>query len=280
MSIQELQNRPESLALLAAQHLLYTRAKRMRNIALALVFLVAVLGLLAAMSMGVGISHLLPTFALLSWLLDQQALKRAESAFRTEAATIQESFDCAVLDLPWPLYKGIDQPNDDRVQHLVRAARVKGELQSLDNWYPPDTIPPDPLLAKIHCQRLNCWWDVNLRRKWSALVTVFFCGCLGLLLVLSVMTGATVAKLIAILASNIRVVAWGLAERQNQAEAIVRVEGIHSFLSSFTAHHPPSPADIRSVQDAILDHRRANPPVPEWFYQRYRDDQEREASGD
>ena len=48
MSIQERQNRPESLALLAAQRLLYRRAKKMRAIGVVLVALIAVLGLSAA----------------------------------------------------------------------------------------------------------------------------------------------------------------------------------------------------------------------------------------
>ena len=183
-----------------------------------------------------------------------------------------------MLDLSWPSYKGIDRPTCDRVKRLYIAARAKGALQALEDWYPPDNIPTDPMLAKVHCQRRNCWWDVTLRRKWSTLVAVLFWGFLILLLLLSVMTGITVAKLVAILASNVRILAWGLGEQQNQAEAIVRVEGIHSFLSSFTAKKTPLPADVRSVQDAIFDHRRASSPVPNWLYWWNREEQEREAA--
>lgn len=280
MSIQERQNRPDSLALLAAQRLLYSRAKRMRTFGVAMVALIAVLGLGAAVSTDTVICHFLPAFVLLSWLFDQQVLKRRESVLRAEAAAVQESFDCDVLGLSWPSYKGIDRPTYDRVKHLSMAARTEGALHALEDWYPPDNIPTDPVLAKVHCQRMNCWWDVTLRRKWSTLVAVLFWGFLGLLLFLSVMTGITVAKLVAILASNVRILAWGLGERQNQAEAIVRVEGIHSFLSSFTAEQTPLPADLRSVQDAIFDHRRASSPVPDWLYRWNREEQEREAAGD
>ena len=278
MSIQERQNRSQSLALLAAQRRLYSRAKRMRNVAITIIVAVAILGLIASAADNQQFGDVLPSLVLLSWLFDQRVLTTREQAARTEAATIQEAFDCFVLDLPWPSHKGIQRPTEERVRQLALAATANnGRL--LKNWYPPNAIPADPVLATLHCQRTNCWWDVNLRQKWIGLVRTLLWGLLAVLLLLSASTGITVAKLVAILASNIRVVAWGLNERDNHAAAIERLVGIHSFLSSFRAEQPPSPTDIRSVQDAVFDHRRSTPPIPDWFYWWHRHNQEREADG-
>ena len=279
MTIQERQNQPESLAKLAAQRLLYSRAKRMRNIGIVLILVVVILGLAASLVERQGFSYFVLLVALITWFLDQQVLKRKESASKKEAATIQEDFDCFVLDLPWPVQKGIQHPTSDRVQQLAIEAESKPKIsKGLRNWYPPDAIPDDPILSKIHCQRINCWWDVSLRRRWSKVLKVSFWIFVVLVLCLSVLTEITVAKLIAITASNIRVLAWGLGEINSQTEEIERIDGIHRHLSSFTAGTSPSPSDIRSIQDEIFEHRRSNPPVPDWFYWRKRDGQEQEAA--
>ena len=279
MSIQERQNQPESLAKLAAQRLLYSRAKRMRNIGIALILVVVILGLVASVVENQKFSYFVLFAALITWFLDQQGLKRRESASKKEAATIQEDFDCFVLDLPWPAQKGIQHPTPDRVQQLAIEAKSKPKIsEGLRDWYPPDSIPDDPTLSKIHCQRMNCWWDVNLRSRWSKVLKVSFWIFAFLALCLSVLTEITVAKLVAIIASNIRALAWGLGEIKDQAEAIKRIGRIHHYLSRFSDENSPSPSDIRSIQDEIFEHRRLNPPVPDWFYWRKRDSQEQEAA--
>ena len=278
MNIRDRQNRPSSLALLAAQRRLYSRAKRIRNASMLLVLTVAILGFIASVIDTPEFGQFLPTIVLLSWLFDQQFLATRERGARIEAATIQEAFDCYVLALPWPSYKGVHRPTGDRVKQLATAAPA-ASTELLQDWYPPDAIPTDLILARLHCQRTNCWWDTNLRRKWMAFIGVLFWGLLIVLFLLSVLTGVTAAKLFALLASNIRVIAWGLKEQSRQAAAIQRVAGLHSFLSSFRTEQPPSAADIRSIQDAIFDHRRSTSPVPDSFYWWHRDSQEEEAAG-
>lgn len=278
MSIQERQNHPQSLALLAAQRHLYSRAKRMRNAAITVVFTVATVGLVASMVDSQQFTQFFLLAVLLCWFFDQRVLAARERGFRTEAATIQEAFDCFVLDLPWPSYRGIDRPTADRVRQLRIAATAR-DRGGLENWYPPNVIPGDPMLAKLHCQQTNCWWDVNLRKKWAGFVWTVLCALFVVLVVISVATELTVAKVIAILASNIRVIAWGLNERDNQASAIQRLAGVHSFVSDFGPERPPLASDIRGVQDAVFDHRRLTPPIPDWFYWWHRDAQEKEAGG-
>ena len=275
MSIQERQNSHRSLTLLAAQRLLYSRSKKTRNIATAIVITVAILGLIASLVSSQYFGRFLPSFVLLSWLLDQQFLKKKEQTLRTEAATLQEAFDCSVLALPWPQYKCIQPPTEDRIKQLAVAQTQNREL--LRNWYPPDEIPADPVMAKLHCQRMNCWWDVNLRRRYIRFVRAVFLVFTLVLILLSVSTGLTVSKLLAILASNIRLIAWGLNESDTHTAAAERLDGIHFLVSQFPDDLPPAPVDSRHIQDAILEHRRSTPPVPDWFYWWHREGQEQEA---
>ena len=278
MSIQERQNQPESLTKLAAQRLMYFRAKRMRNIGIVLILIVALMGLAASILDDSRVGHYFPLIALILWFIDQEVLKRTESSYKTEAAAIQEDFDCDVLKLPWPRFKNIQQPRPDRVKQLsLMASGNHNVADDLNDWYPPDNLTDDPAMCKVYCQRINCWWDVSLRQKWIRILKVLSWIFAVLVLILCVITGITVGKLIAIIATNIRVVAWIRGEIKDQAAAIERVDRIHGVISGFTAEKPPSPSDIRSIQDEIFEHRRSNSPVPDWFYWRDRERQENEA---
>ena len=279
MSIQERQNQPESLAKLAAQRLLYRYSKQMRNLSVIVVVLLGASALAIAIAESQTASYVITVIVLASWLLDELVLKEREKAFKAEGATIQEDFDCFVLDLPWPAHKGVQHPTPDRVNQLsIVAKRTPRVSEKLENWYTPDAIPHDPILAKIHCQRMNCWWDLSLRRRWTMAIKIVFLGVVVVALFLAIITGVTVAKLVALTVSGIRILAWGIGETKAQNAAIKRIERIHGYLIELLSKEPRNPSDIRSAQDEIFEHRRSNPPVPDWFYWRKREDQELEAT--
>lgn len=125
---------------------------------------------------------------------------------------------------------------------------------------------------------MNCWWDVNLRSKWKIFLIVVYCCFLILAVYVPVVTGITVAELIAFVAANLRLVAWGTSELREQSAAIERINGIHLYLSNSYREKPISPCSGRHIQDEIFEHRCSNPPVPDWFYWWERDDQELEAA--
>lgn len=279
MSIQKKQNLPESLDKLAAQRLLYRCAKKVHNLGFFLTILVGILVILASFVENITFSHIVTLVAIVTWSLDQIVLKSWESSRKKEAATIQEEFDCSVLDLSWPGHKGIERPTPDRIRQLAVIAKNVPEVSAnLKDWYPPDVIPKDPVLAKIHCQRINCWWDVNLRSKWSTTLKVAFGILVGLVIFLAIITGITVAKLTTLTASFLRVLAWGVGEIKAQSADKERADRIHQYISKFCKKNMPSPSDIRSIQDEIFEHRRLNTSVPDWFYRRNRDRQESEAA--
>lgn len=277
MSIQERQNSPESIRRLSAQRYLYSLAKRVRSVSMLTIGGVAIVGLVASAT---GVKHYaqyVSVAILLSWLFDQVLLLTRERAHRLEAATIQEAFDCFVLDLAWPLHRGIQPPTSDRVNQLAMAAdHNTGELE---NWYPLDEMPSNPMLAKIRCQRTNFWWDADLREQWVKCVSWTFYILFALLIVLAVLTGLTVAELVAVMVSGIRVLAWVLNECYSQTSAIRRLRGVHSFISDFREDRLPSAADIRGVQDVAFEHRCSAPPVPDWFYRHHRNTHETQARG-
>ena len=280
MRIQERQNKAESISKLASQRLLYSRAKRTRVFEMCLILLIAFLGLVSSAFEISALSQLVPLIVLIVWFVDQLILKKKESAFKTEAAIVQEDFDCFVLDLAWPEYKGIERPTPDRLKQLDRqaASRSVGSA-SLLNWYGPRGMPCDPFQAKIHCQKMNCWWDANLRRRWRNLLYWASGSFVVAAVILCLINGITVTSLVALVASSIGVLRWGVAEVIDQVEAGQQVNKLHKYLTSLSRQEQISPSEVRSVQDEIFELRRKGPLVPDWFYNFSRDNQESEATG-
>lgn len=279
MTIQERQNLPESLQKLAAQRLLYLRAKLIRNLAMLLVLCIAALGLIAAGTQNKDFSYGVAVLALFTWFADQFFLKEVEANTKKEAALVQEDFDCSVLELPWPTHKRVKRPSRDRIKQLaVQASRNPKVVRNLRDWYTPSSIPTDDMQAKVHCQRMNCWWDVDLRKRWRAVLTSVFWVFVTASIILAIIFGITVAKFVALVASGLRILAWGIGELKAQGSAIKNIQEIHEMLDKADIESDTFHSQVRCFQDEIFDHRRSNPPVPEWFFWMNRDRQESEAS--
>jgi hypothetical protein len=279
MNIQERQNLPESLDKLAAQRLLYRRAKLVRNVAMLTVLCIAILALIGSVVQNKDFSYGVTVAALFTWFLDQFFLKEAEAKNKKEAATIQEDFDCTVLDIPWPNHKRVKWPTRDRINQLALEANKNPEIvRKLNDWYTPSAIPEGEVNAKIHCQRMNCWWDVDLRKRWRTVLAIAFWVFIMIAILFAVVSGITVAKFVALVASGLRILAWGIGELKAQDSAIKNVQEIHEMLDKAGEKSKSSSSQIRCFQDEIFEHRRTNSPVPEWFFRRNRDRQEVQGS--
>ena len=125
---------------------------------------------------------------------------------------------------------------------------------------------------------MNCWWDVDLRRRWKNLLSTAFWLFVVVVILLAVVSGITVAKFVALVASGLRILAWGVGELKAQESAIKSVQEIHEMLDNAGESLNTTISEIRCFQDEIFEHRRTNPPVPEWFFWRNRDRQEAEAA--
>jgi hypothetical protein len=279
MNIQQRQNESKSIAKLAAQRLLYWRAKAARDVGICMVGILGLLALTATVIDSAEFSYAVTLAALFFWFIDQFVIKELENKFKTEAAIVQEAFDCYVLDLAWPEHKRIKEPTPDRIKELAAEAGKYPKLTNkLEDWYPPSSLPGDALLAKAHCQRTNSWWDASLRRRWLSKLKILFWIFIAAAVLLAIITGITVAKLVVLVSVSLRILAWGISELRIQHSAIERVDGIHRILSGFSDAKPPEEHQIRNLQDEIFEHRRSNSPVPDWFYWLNRNAQEEIAS--
>ena len=267
VSIIERQNCRRSLERLIAQRYLYRRAKCVENWRLASV---AIAVSMLALDFAIGapwFSQLATVIVVLSWFTEQGLLVGWSTRMKEEAATIQEDFDCFVLQIPWATHRGIERPTEDRIRELsAKATGIATVTAGLTDWYGRDRIPVEPIQASVHCQRTNCRWDERLRKEWTQSVSTVLILALASMLVLAAFTGVSVMELVLLATAALRALAWLTVEFREQSTAKKRTRRLHRYLSGEGRDGQMSMCDVRLAQDAIFEHRRSCPTVPDWFY--------------
>ena len=268
MNVRERQNNQQALDRLVAQRFLYRRAKKVENWRLLSVTVVAGLLLWGLAAEGESVSRVATLIVVMLWFLDQVVLVQLTGRIRAEAATIQEDFDCFVLDIPWSAHGGVDRPTPDRVNELASKGRKLTTVRKgLEDWYGRDEIPTEALAAQLHCQRVNCRWDGRLRKEWIASVCLALAvlGVIGL--VVASLVDVSLLDVVLAIAAALRLVAWLCMEIQGQSVAKDRAGKLHGYLSRTEWRSGQvNLCDVRLAQALIFEHRRSCPTVPDWFY--------------
>ena len=263
----ERQNCRRSLDRLIAQRYLYRRAKCVEGLRLASVGIAVSILALDLFIGAPSFSQWAMLIVVLLWCAEQALLVGWSTRLKEEAATIQEDFDCFVLQIPWATHRGIEVPMEGRIRELsVRAASIAAVTEGLTDWYGRDGIPADPIQARVHCQTTNCRWDERLRREWTRSMSIGLILALVLILVSAAITGLSVMDLVLSVSVALRALTWLVVEFRQQSAAKKRTLRLQRYLSAAGQVGPVSMCDVRLAQDAIFEHRRSCPTVPDWFY--------------
>lgn len=281
-NIADDQSKAELLDMLTGFSWLYQRAK----ICLGVQFTLTVFGAGCL----VVIANLLPgarmwtTFAAITIaLLDALLLERVQSDFRTKAARVQELFDTSLLNIPWSELPAGGRPTRlDYADANRKFRQVNPDIKRLEAWYPPVVAEVPHALGRSICQRMNCWWDASLRKKYGNALYLIL-GALVLFAVsMALMNGFSVEKLLTTIYLPIApAVLWIVREARKQHKAsdlLVRTEQavVREWSRMLNTGLNQSTDDLqaRIVQDIIFDGRSKNPPVFDWIYFRFRGEQQ------
>jgi len=267
------QNTKRQLQRLAAQRQLYTTAKTIFGwqvffggpVAVVSAFLVLIIPSFKGIA---AIWGIIVTLADLLWLTPWQ--KR----LRELAASIQEAFDCDVLELPWNEVKVGKTPDPELIKEQSdKYSEGAEKMPPLLNWYAPavDDLPLH--IGRIACQRSNCWWDSKQRRRYAycviAAVALVFVVVIGL----SVGAGFRVEDFVLKIAAPLSpALLLGIRQYSEQMEAAARLDRLkeHSERLWNEALSGMSIADVniktRSLQDEIFESRRKSPLVFDRIY--------------
>lgn len=284
------QNQSINLARLAAQRQLYASGKVWHKAQLVLSVPVVVLVAFIALAMDKGwlglprwdVGWLVGATGVLITLVDIVILAPLIERRKALAAKIQQLFDCDVLKLPWRGVVFGVKPDNEAVAYWSGKYRMESAGPLL-NWYSTavDTLPAP--VARLICQRTNCWWDMTVRERFNAMIL-----CLGLLLLALLTLFAPVQDITLrvllgqILAPSLPFVVVSSKLYLDNRDAIERLrqmkEAIESVWERLLREDVPE-AELTTfsemAQVAIYVNRRNNPLIFDRVYEHLRDANER-----
>ena len=262
--INAVQNTVTAQRLLGAQSRLYTDAKRIHDLRLALVFAAAVGTVIAALSIPaarVVIGGLGGVALLLLSVVGSDREKRR----RREAGSVQEEFDTLVFDLPWNSLVA-ERPSPDIISEA--AARYRGSRTR--DWYPQTGNVIRPLDILI-CQRSNLGWGSSTHRLWAAILTAALVALVALSgmtwVIMNLTPTDALTALVFPLVGPARELVEMVKANRDSAETKRQAEGkvLSLWQRGMTSAAPAvTIEDCRSVQDKIVAIRHTNAYVPDW----------------
>jgi hypothetical protein len=282
------QNELAQLWLLQAQRQLYTDAKRLLRLQLALSVVLPVAAAITTLLIpdptlkgGIALASIILTVVDVS-LLDRHQRRTIENA-----AKVQEAFDCAVLDLPWDSFV-VGSPAEPEIilDARTRYERKRG-LKGLRNWYPvePGDVPVH--LGRLICQRGVLVYDSGLRRPYAIAALSFAAAAFFGLVFVAVLGDVTLEGLaLSVFAPVAPLVTWAVREFFRHSEAADANDKLRSKVEkicedAIRGEHTVEvcTAHARQIQTEMYRLRKSKPPVFEAVYQLLRSRLERRMRG-
>lgn len=206
-------------------------------------------------------------------LFDELILVPRSYEWKIIAAKIQELFDCELLHIPWNYAKNGKKPTTEIILKFAQKYN-ESNRESLKDWYPVEIQPLPVEFARLICQRANCWWDAELRKRYADLLTGSVSVIALLAFVICLATGFTLAKFVlCVIAPLTPAILWAIKERKIQLEAAIQGKDLLDY-SIMIWHTRSQNADTindmerlsRILQDGIFDRRKTSPVTPFWLY--------------
>lgn len=279
--IIEDQNTQQQLERLAAQRYIYSQSKKLLALQMLLTIAIPIM-LTSVMTIEQNIKVWAAFYGVLISFIDV-FIEHRQKKMKTCAAIIQEMFDCDVLRMKWNELKIGNRPDAETISEAAESIKKNRlEYEKLKNWYPAAIAPLPLFLARLICQRTNCWWNMKLRRRYRSVLIVGVLLPALLFVAISIHQNMTmISFILGILAPFSPTILWAIREYYKQGEAAdaldklkIQIEGIWRKAMSNELTEEAIERISRDIQNEIFDRRRTDPVVFDWIYWLLRDKQE------
>ncbi|MDF2192612.1 S-4TM family putative pore-forming effector [Paraflavitalea sp. CAU 1676] len=279
-NIKELQDKTENLKLLAAQRVLYKRAKKMftfqviSTVVVSIVFVV--LKCFTKEQLGFDPKDI-NVIAVVVALLEPLLFMLLVSNLRTNGAKIQELFDRRLYGMKWNKANSEDEPEKHVIDENARRY-VDDPKAPLENWYDIELDGLSHNKAIITCQETNLFYDGRLRLSFRdaslivCLIMVLLTVVIAAILDMSMRKYFTYLALPILPAISLTLKIY-LENKKSQAAA----DKLRGFAKQIKRNEDtPSFEDLKQIQDRIYCMRKDSALIPEWYYKKHRARLERE----
>jgi hypothetical protein len=279
-SIIEKENLTINIERLAAQRELYSLGKTHFNLQLILnvagTVLLLVAGLLLNHFCEIKIDWIRTFYAFTVLLIDNLVISTLINQLRQKASSIQELFDCDVLNIEWNKILVGDKPHNEEVNKFYKKHLAKNkDLSGFENWYATSIKEVRSNAAKIICQRSNFYYDFALRNyfiRWvvgiavALLIIIVFSSCLNDVSARTLFVSG-IFPYLPILSMALKL----FNEHNTSIKSLESLKtAINSAWSSLLKKEEISEQTIRQIQDKIFLTRKSNPLIPDKIYNKLR----------
>lgn len=196
-------------------------------------------------------------------------------------------FDTALFHLPWRATVAGDPIPEPDVRRLARQLSRGGKKDKriTDGWYDPTHDVHHPYDVFI-AQEQNLAWDARLRRRYSHLIAAaaILWTTIGLIAGLAVANATLLDTLLSFFVPSLAAYQIAYEIWSSQRKVADERERLAKVVNAELNNGRPGPVldtewhrlrnVARDVQDGVLRTRLDPARVPEWFYKRFRDDDE------
>jgi len=275
------QNSQKQLERLAAQRELYSSAKSFHGVQIILTVIIPViLAVIALIDQRYALVGAI--FGVISFVADIAVVEPVIKRRKTKAAKIQELFDCAVLRLPKSPLKTVDDITVEEVLlHYNAHIKIKTNVEKIKDWYSPRVGELSLEIARILCQRTNCWWDSKLRQRYSSFLRIASIIVFGGIMVVGFISNLALTDVTLIASGLIPFFQFCIKHCIDNLEAARRLDELVTYSTrlweealSKSISNEMLTSNSRRLQDEIFEHRSMSPLILDSYYGLFRDDDE------
>jgi hypothetical protein len=272
-----IQNEEANIKLLAAQREIYTISKNtfigQCIIAVPLSILVSIISV-SFKGLADRLTLIFSLYSIIA-LLSEVFLDERISNLKKKAASIQELFDYKVLGIVWNDTLLPNKPDLELVFKYYSKYIRKNKLDNFYNWYSPEVKEIQTNLAAVLCQRTNCTYDFSLRRKYTSVISLLALTTFIILFLISASTGITTQSFVVqILAPFAPIFVLAFKQRLANKDSIENLSSLKDLLEAIISNarldSSINEQTIRQVQDKIYYNRILSPLLPNWVFDKLR----------
>lgn len=275
--IPERQNLPEFIKKVAAARGAYNSARKFGKWQVGLAATAAILGPAARILYPEGIGPV-AIYSCVVLVVDIFFLEVKHKELRALGAKIQEVFDTELFGLPWNRHRCGSVPDAEDINRLAENFKERNTTETFLNWY-PRIVGVVPLeYARFVCQRANMRWDMELRKKFSAIFYAAAAAIVIAIVLLASMLDLTMTQFAVSLAlpaipAALKLVREGFKHAES-AQTSQKAKDLLEDAWKRALHKQISSTEMleesRRLQDELFDRRRGSPIIPQLIYDRFR----------
>jgi len=279
-TIAERQVADQAKQLLRAYSAEYRRAKKCRTVRALGAVAFAIAGPVTAVWSVTAATYIAAAAG--TWVVVVRVLlKRYESEAQRHAVAFHELYDDEVLGLPWPDSLAGPKPAVEDIRRAARRVENDEDLTArIDaGWFAPTPGVPPPVDALI-CQRASVVWGRRQHQLYARLVLWALGVAILTVVILGLALGMSLSTwLIVFILPGLPALLDGVELSQAHSEQSKRKRAIETAIDeawnkellqrgTLTVHR------CREIQDAVFRIRMEPVQIPEWYYNRHRDNDE------